>query len=477
MTAPAPDDRPLFSSRDLLPPKTKANDPVRLFTESFDLDGVTPAVVHGRPLFAYLASPTQRHARRVLRAYGIPEPLRPARPARPAPPRRRPAPAPPPPPPSSETQTGGAPRIVPTSPATPATPAHVSRDLVRLDTLHDLLGDLHPTLRSYTLWRNMEAERAHDRDARQRPLAPFPPELKHSYLFSNFGFTRDAADYLQRQAMPPVVLQPFPRGMSGIDATLQESLLNRFSTVALPNNTLHAVVDNLVAGLSLDEDGSSSTGTATLALVGCAFLQMLFANLRRVGRLPPGCRAIALYDGLFLRLDGNYIERFIVHFLRNLARASGVQDVTVRTLEAPQPQPLHFNRLLGLDARIVRYGNRPYILMRGVAYAIGKPKTTAQPATQPPVPVSPIVFPHTKDDFRDLVAENPTNHDLWSLNFLRDAFKAEVALQRDALYLTHDRLAYLYYRMLGGRKGALLGLEPAVQREATVETVQYALTI
>jgi hypothetical protein len=83
----------------------------------------------------------------------------------------------------------------------------------------------------------------------------------------------------------------------------------------------------------------------------------------------------------------------------------------------------------------------------------------------------------TKDDFRDRVAENPTNHNLWSLNFLRDAFKAEIALQRDALYLTHDRLAYLYYRMLGGRKGALLGLEPAVQRDATVETVRYALTI
>jgi hypothetical protein len=86
--------------------------------------------------------------------------------------------------------------------------------------------------------------------------------------------------------------------------------------------------------------------------------------------------------------------------------------------------------------------------------------------------VSPVertrsVYPQTKYDFYRSVKRavvgaaaaattDAALRRLGLLHFLRDAYKAEMAVQHDAFFMTHDRLSYLYYRMLGGTRGFLL---------------------
>jgi hypothetical protein len=53
---------------------------------------------------------------------------------------------------------------------------------------------------------------------------------------------------------------------------------------------------------------------------------------------------------------------------------------------------------------------------------------------------------------------NKTNKTLWYLNFLRDAFKADVALETDSVFVTHDRLAFIYYKLIGGKQGFLISV-------------------
>ena len=63
-----------------------------------------------------------------------------------------------------------------------------------------------------------------------------------------------------------------------------------------------------------------------------------------------------------------------------------------------------------------------------------------------------------KSDFCQYVLADP-NKSLWALNFLRDAFKADVAVAEDCVYITHDRLAFVYYKMIGGTRGFLIAFD------------------
>jgi len=72
---------------------------------------------------------------------------------------------------------------------------------------------------------------------------------------------------------------------------------------------------------------------------------------------------------------------------------------------------------------------------------------------------SEIVFPHSKDELYNYFKNDPSNKDLWHLNFLRDAFKADVAVETNSIYMTHDRLALTYYKLIGGKQGFLISHE------------------
>jgi hypothetical protein len=222
---------------------------------------------------------------------------------------------------------------------------------------------------------------------------------------------------------------------------------------------LEFILDNFIA--SLKTTGEASQGT--LAFIACAFMLVLFANMKRLNLLNNLGDTIILYDGLFLQIDGDYIRRFLILFLRSIKRITSVVSAEIQNykpivttgIKEQFHKPMFFNKYLDVDAQIISYPRKNVVSINNNEYEIISGGSTNSSSS------NTIVFPHTKVKFylyiqNSLSTSNPTSKDLWYLNFLRDSYKADIALLDNLVYMTHDRLAYLYYRLIGGKNGILL---------------------
>jgi hypothetical protein len=467
---PSPPHTVLFSSEQRVPPRTPDNDLVRLYTEAYGLHPTLPAV-STHELVDYLKRPTLRNARRVLRSYRIPEPLRGFLPVtrRAAPPSStapnapssssRGASQPPPPPPPPSPQKGAAP------------PKKTRDALFRELLLYDTLHDLHPVPRNDPDCTPLDVL---DWVAGRNNLSDMPRELRNAFLLRETYFTRLVAEHMLAQSgmsmygyyVPMQAPERLHRQTEGaLSATVQDRFV-RGVPALLQDGTLNVVLDNVVAGLATE----STVSEATLAGIACAFLTALLTNVfrakRAAGDMADTPTTILLYDGLFLQLDGhNYVQRFWNLYCRTLKRCVHVRTVEVVTLKKSEaPPPRIFNRIFGTDVALEEAkttdpeDTQGWLTLHGQRYPIVvKSQRRRRGATKRN---NPITFPHTKETFYAHVKSlREQSSDLWTLNFLRDAYKTDVAFQNNWIYLTHDRLAYLYYKMLGGMRGVLLTLE------------------
>jgi hypothetical protein len=435
MPPPIPAAHPALFSSDPPPlpaaavPKDNAAAPaaadqhaLHFLTEVYGHDNM-PAVMSGA-LYAYLERPTLRNARRMLRDYGIAAPLEQLA-------RRQQQQQ------QQQQQRGGT-----SSNPSAVTPA-LFKELLAYDTLHDLIKSNDRV----TLWDWFK----------QMLPADVPSELRNAFLFGTNTFTQQVAQHLQKKAAVHTFTYnaETPEALS-VDVALAKRLAR---LPASSRDTLDLVTDNVVAGLPAGPDGTY--GRATLAALAFGFLQILLIQLSRRGLLPATCRRFRIYDGLFMKLDGGtYVARFLRHFLQSLKRNTRLA-AEVRQIDLTDPTarvPVRFNALFGAHAEIVESAEDHGLTVHldGVAYPI-VPTTNADGRDG-------VVYPHTKAVFlqhvRQAIAlrrdDDAALRRLSRLNFLRDAFKAELAVRHDAFFLTHDRLAYLYYRLLGGKKGFLL---------------------
>jgi hypothetical protein len=320
----------------------------------------------------------------------------------------------------------------------------VFHDLLVVDTMHDVMGVSDPDNKLYKVFNR---ELSQD----------FPREIKNLYLSSDTRFTKIASDYI--------------RGKSGLttpacyDMTkhierqrLDKLILNIFKNTT---NTLNIVLDNIVAGV----ETSQPVSEASFAFIGCAFILVLFSNLRKLGKLTQN--DINIIDGDFIKMDGNYIVRFIQLFARSIKRVSQAVNVTVN-INTPKQLvinqynvPSQFNAIFATDIELSRVD---YNGVQVPAIRIGQTIYKIKQKMGDYSGSSEVVYPHSKNEFRAYVAGNlSASKELWHLNLLRDAYKAEVAIELDSPFITHDRLAHLYYQMLGGQKGILLRLDHLVQ--------------
>lgn len=342
----------------------------------------------------FYEKPTLRNAKRVLNAYNIQEPFRAPKAF-------------------IAVQEGG--MIKPDSAA--------FKELLALDTLHDLSTVNNPNkiFKAITSTLNVN----------------LPKALKDQYVNFNHRFTFDATKYLVEKLNLKFFSATNKEERQLFDYILRTR--NFHST-----NVLTIVLDNIVAGIKYD----ATLHEATIGFVGCAFTLVMYNNLLKCGSLKPNT-SIRLYDGLFLQMDGNYIRRFITLFARSMKRLTQAKEVTVMPMPKQEiikvSQPKYFNKnfnthaLIDLDASTISFNGKRYLI------APTSPNTRQ------------MTYPHSKKQFQEAVEADPNNtKDLWYLNFLRDAFKADVALEYDAVYITHDRLAHMYYAMNGGKKGFLV---------------------
>ena len=322
---------------------------------------------------------------------------------------------------------------------------NVFYELLLLDTLHDLQNYADKKV-VYNIFK------------REIGKTSIPITLKTAFLSNNKLFTKEAASYIQK-------IHPVSMISSTIDVKVNKQndivLQKRLDTI----KELNFVLDNICAGVHVGNDMSDGT----IGLLGCAFILVLLSNMKRLDMIHcksnlPNKRDINLYDGLFLNMDGNYVKRFLILFCKTLKRLSGVNNVylhlppIIQHVSINHYVPKYFNTYFPNNSVIITKSKN---MNQGII-TIQNPNNT-----QNQYPIIPgntitnnqILYPHDKIQFAEYVMANTTNQDLWYLNFLRDAFKADVAVEKDYIYMTHDRLAHLYYKLIGGNKGFLLAVD------------------
>lgn len=326
----------------------------------------------------------------------------------------------------------------------------IIKELFILDTMHDLIGSNSPQI----IYKLFEKEIIKMTNS---------IEIKQLFLKNSYEFTKYVYDYLCVKSNTLIFKSQVDlKSRKIFDDILFMRL--RSASPRLQNITkLEFILDNFVASLKTTA-GDESEGT--LAFVACAFMLVLFANMKRLNLLDNLGDTIILYDGLFLhlgsaspRMDGDYIKRFLILFLRSIKRVTSVvsaqiQDYKPRVIREMKKQfhkPVFFNKYLDTDAHIISYPAKNVISINNNEYEILKSSDST----------NTIVFPHNKVKFylyikNSLSTSNPNSKDLWYLNFLRDSYKADIAVLDNLVYMTHDRLAYLYYRLIGGKNGILL---------------------
>jgi hypothetical protein len=327
-------------------------------------------------------------------------------------------------------------------------------ELLLLDTLHDL-QNVNNKEHIYNIFKK-ELENTN-----------IPKELKLLYLSSKKSFTRDAVDYIRKQH--PVSMITSENVQNDIE------LQRRLESIM----ELNFVLDNIIAGMYEDNDMTDGT----IGILGCAFILVLLANMNTVKiikNIPNRRHQINMYDGLFTSINGVYMKRFMILFLKAAKRLSGVDDVFLHASTNVKQiwidnalVPQYFNMCFpSHQVEIIKYNQIENIKIQNKdktfkLYNIIKQKNNTNNAN--------ITYPHTKEDFATYVLDksHQNNHDLWYLNFLRDAFKADVAVEKNYIYMTHDCLAHLYYKLIGGTTGFLLAIEKDQGQDEIKYTVSF----
>lgn len=252
---------------------------------------------------------------------------------------------------------------------------------------------------------------------------------KTMFLAKDKSFTRTVFEHLKNKAN--VSLIKYELSSRDVNKYLDDELYARLHDM----DDLHIVLDNIV----VVQKSTHTDGEATIAYVACAFLLCLLTNLARIN--PDAVKKpIYIYDGLFIKIDGTYVQRFAVMFLKAIKRCAKTYKVELKYIPTSQ-SPIYFNRLLHVNARLsndhVIIGNSSYDV-----FTANTPDTSGN-----------IWYPHTKKMFCQHVMNEKNKGIVKELCY---AYKADVALATNALYMTHDQLAFLYYRLIGGKRGVLL---------------------
>ena len=394
----------LYSSESPTPPikDPRNDDPLEIFIDQYRrYDFNTPNVITSE-IYDFIQRPTLKHARRLLRSYRIHEPLK--HHVRKASKATK----------SSQLQIGRG----------PSASSEIFKELLYYDTLHDLILCSDTSTKIF-------------RELSKRMLN-MPREHRTLFLSKDFAFTKTVYEYLRTKANITTLEYTFDSKDTNtkIDTVLYTRLYKA--------KNIDLVLDNIIAL----QPNIHTESEATIAYVTCAFLLCFLTNMSRLN--PEAInKPINIYDGLFLLFDGNYVQRFIVSFLKSLKRCTKAPKVQVLRDKDFAP-PKSFNAAF---KQTVSLTPPDKININGTTYTINDKYIES---------TTEIMYPHSKDLFCKHITnaidtkDQNTLSDLVHLNFLRDAYKADVAVSKDAIYVTHDRLAYLYYRFIGGKRGFLI---------------------
>jgi hypothetical protein len=299
------------------------------------------------------------------------------------------------------------------------------QELLAIDTLHDV--------NSFVKNKSLLCR------ALSKELDIIPRKLKSDFVASLPTFTRDAFVYMKNKFPVSIVESDLDIDLRRtFDLNLSQMLASKLN----PKEDLTFVLDNIVGSIQSNGD----IGDAFFGLLGCAFIMVLVSNMGKLGMIKSN--RIQFFDGLFMEMDGKYVGRFLQLFLKNIKKnGQGIFEANIssfKLLHYKSPDlkmvPIYFNKHLNVNSHVGNDANgTKYVEMNSKQYAIQGTGI------------------HSKHKFAELIIQNKAlKNDLVYLNFLRDAFKADMAIEHGYFYITHDRLAFLYYKYIGGNAGILL---------------------
>ena len=165
-------------------------------------------------------------------------------------------------------------------------------------------------------------------------------------------------------------------------------------------SSLDIVLDDFVIDLKQGGGGQESKGTFTL--IGCAYLIVLLANMKRLNdqmiKTTSNRHNITFIDGFFMNRVDNYVSKFLTLFCKTV------------------------KRLTNFTTNVVYYtGDK-----------------------------TPIARPQY---FKQIYGAN--------------TFQADIAVETGSIYMTHDRLAHMYYKLIGGQHGFLLTLDEVISNHVS----------
>lgn len=298
-----------------------------------------------------------------------------------------------------------------------------------LDLLHDLRG--RAILTNQTLTKILDASGLTAADR---------AEFQKAYRSQDTDFTRFVARRMGISGEAEVVS----------DGHLYERMLSWRERPRI-EIVLDGVVDEITLPLPPIGEWDFSRSMALYATV-----MAMFGNFP--GQTPAALQEVVFLHGTFQTMDiagwSGFIKRWIHSMKAALPRirAEAVPD------ESIQPFEPHYKvyadhieiAAASIPIRTVRLDlqnpDGPEGILKSAAAAIG--------TTFPKETLGNILYAYTLASPKEKQAFEPI---LWlyaHINWLRDSYKADVAIRRDAVYITFDRIAFTYYMLRSGLERA-----------------------
>lgn len=418
-------------------------------------------------LLEYFRDPSAANARALLTTLRIPLPYSQLN-ATPSAPGRRPSAS------GAPGRSGGAPPV-------PTAPPEFFEVHKRIDFLHDILGErIYPDVAERVL-RGAPVTpevNARIREAIQKNNATFRDRERGNPANAMLTAIAEELSGISRMrfqlASPPT---PTPQAMLS-DAYLVSLLQNWMS-----RPVLEIVLDGLFAARippPSERDQLSAVNQSKVArsLCVCAFLQLALCDWKPTAAATVAVTRVAFLTGDFQTLENPGAEAFTERWVRRIrSETAAFAHLSPDQISARRVVPKDLPSLGATPFRSVTLGRAGLTVAVGDRAAISVPYRA--PAASPASAVSPVSraelsTSYKKDWLSDVFSEyliapperrkSPEWSDfidaLITVNAFRDAFKAEVALARGAVFITVDALALVYHQARAGAAGGGLMILP-----------------
>jgi hypothetical protein len=294
-------------------------------------------------------------------------------------------------------------------------------------------------------------------------------ELKDIFKHNAKSFTRASCGYVALAAGIKFAETNVDNSMQGnirafhVDAS-DAQLYNKWLALC-QRETVDVVMD----GLFINHNARDFKSTAT-AMIQCAYFQLLLNGGQRLssadGKYSFGhtrdyrgtrMRTIRIVDGWLQKVDGMNLDRFYVKYILWLARTMNVNAKACFPVLNANLQPVWFSKyvtpVVVTDAS-VKLGGFEFPITEGkrgefVEFKMTERATTA--AQKIRVLRDELCTPFPKRILHKLLdfdENDPIFAAIENLNFFRDAYKCDIALQLNGVLVCSDRIMALYYKML-----------------------------